>query len=104
MQKKIASLLMLLAGGAMAANQNKVSYQAFEIDSPLVDILWCGKGNDVIFVQTQFGTIYKSKDKGDSWKKLHSLMHQVALGIAADSQVSNHRHHYRQPSLTIIIL
>lgn len=59
-----------------AANADRVGVNVFEIDSRLTDIMWCGNTNEVILVQTQQGTIYRSRDKGDSWKKLHSMMHQ----------------------------
>jgi photosystem II stability/assembly factor-like uncharacterized protein len=59
-----------------AANADRVGVNVFEIDSRLTDIMWCGNTNEVILVQTQEGTIYRSRDKGDSWKKLHSMMHQ----------------------------
>jgi photosystem II stability/assembly factor-like uncharacterized protein len=59
-----------------AANADKVGVNVFEIDSRLTDIMWCGNTNEVILVQTQQGTIYRSRDKGDSWKKLHSMMTQ----------------------------
>ena len=58
-----------------AVNSDKVSFQVFEIDSPLLDIMWCGPTNDVILVQSDVGTVYRSRDRGDSWKKLHSIMH-----------------------------
>lgn len=58
-----------------AVNTDRVNFQLFEIDSPLKDIIWCGKTNDVILVQSEVGTVYRSRDRGDSWKKLHSLMH-----------------------------
>jgi photosystem II stability/assembly factor-like uncharacterized protein len=64
-----------------AANVEKVGVNVFEIDSRLVDIMWCGNTNEVILVQTQEGTIYRSRDKGDSWKKLHSMMHQSGQGV-----------------------
>ena len=56
------------------ANTDKVSFNIFEIDNRLIDILWCGNTNEVILVQTDAGTIYRSRDKGDSWKKLRSMM------------------------------
>jgi hypothetical protein len=58
-----------------AVSSDKVSFQIFEIDSPLLDIMWCGNTNEVILVQSEAGTIYRSRDRGDSWKKLHSIMH-----------------------------
>lgn len=68
-------LSCLLFASVYAVNSDKVSFQAFEIDSPLSDIMWCGNTNEVILVQSEMGTIYRSRDRGDSWKKLHSMMH-----------------------------
>lgn len=67
-----------------AANIDKVNFQIFEIDSPLVDIMWCGNTNEVILVQSETGTIYRSRDRGDSWKKLHSLMHSTGMSVIDD--------------------
>jgi len=64
-----------------AVNSDKVSFQIFEIDSPLLDIMWCGNTREVILVQSEKGTIYKSRDRGESWKKLHSIMHQTGLSV-----------------------
>jgi hypothetical protein len=57
-----------------AVNSDKVSFQIFEIDGPLLDIMWCGNTREVILVQSEKGTIYRSRDRGESWKKLHSIM------------------------------
>jgi photosystem II stability/assembly factor-like uncharacterized protein len=64
------------------ANPDKVESQIFEIDSPLTDIMWCGSTNDVILVQSKEGTIYRSRDRGESWKKLHSIMTQTGMSVA----------------------
>jgi len=69
-----------------AVNSDKVSFQMFEIDSPLQDIMWCGSTNEVLLVQSEAGTIYRSRDRGDSWKKLHSIMHQTGLSVMDDGQ------------------
>ena len=69
---------------------DKVSFQIFEIDGPLQDIMWCGNTNEVILVQTDAGTIYRSRDRGDSWKKLHSIMNQTGQSVIDDeTTVSN---------------
>lgn len=65
-----------------AANIDNVKFQIFEVDDEIQDILWCGKSNEVIFVQTELGTIYRSRDKGDSWKKLDDLMKKTAYSVA----------------------
>lgn len=83
----LASLCYLLNIGAVdAVNGDKVSFNIFEIDSKLIDIMWCGNTNDIILVQTEFGTVYRSRDKGDSWKKLHSMMHQSGSSVLDEGQ------------------
>jgi len=42
-------------------------------DSALEDIIWCGdakRGNEVILVLTEQGSVYRSTDKGFNWQKL----------------------------------
>jgi len=53
-----------------APNTDGVSFQSFEIAGQLDDIMWCGARNDVILVHTTEGIVYRSRDRGDSWKKL----------------------------------
>jgi hypothetical protein len=53
-----------------AANTDGVTFQSFEIAGQLDDIMWCGGRNDVILVHTTEGIVYRSRDRGDSWKKL----------------------------------
>jgi hypothetical protein len=72
-----------------AANTDGVSFQSFEINGPLDDILWCGKANEVILVHTTAGTIYRSRDRGDSWKKLSQLMANTG-GRVQDSESYEH--------------
>ena len=56
--------------------------------------MWCGNTNEVILVQSENGTIYRSRDRGDSWKKLHSVMHQTAQSVVDEGQtVSLHLNH-----------
>lgn len=69
-----------------AFNADKVKFQIFEIDSPLKDIMWCGNTNEVILVQSYSGTVYRSRDRGESWKKLHSQMHQTGSSVLEESQ------------------
>ena len=80
--------LLLLAGRSTvnAVNADKISFQIIEIDSPLKDIMWCGSTNDIVLVHSQAGTVYRSRDKCDSWKKLHSIMHQTGMAVLDDGQ------------------
>jgi len=91
---KIAFLMGLISDSSrgfnqvQAVNTDKVSFNIFEIDNKLIDILWCGNTNEVILVQTDSGTIYRSRDKGDSWKKLHSMMKQSGSAVLDEGQDS----------------
>jgi hypothetical protein len=49
---------------------DRVEYQTFELDGEIQDMMWCGQNDESILVQTGDGTIYRSKDRGNSWKKL----------------------------------
>jgi hypothetical protein len=40
------------------------------IDSPLIDIVWCGEKKNVIFVLTEKSSVYRSEDDGFSGHKL----------------------------------
>lgn len=87
---QIAFLVLLICDTScvfnqvQGANTDKVSFNIFEIDNKLIDILWCGNTNEVILVQTDSGTVYRSRDKGDSWKKLHSMMKQTGASVLDD--------------------
>lgn len=82
-----ASLLLLNDLGSsgpqvQAAYTDQVKFQTFEIDESLIDIMWCGPSNEVILTQTAQGTIYRSRDKGESWTKLHSMMRQAGSVVS----------------------
>jgi hypothetical protein len=51
-----------------------IDFQTFELDGHVHDILWCGSTDETILVQTDDGTIYRSRDRGANWKRLKSLM------------------------------
>ena len=49
----------------------KIGYKLNHIDSPLVDIVWCGGEtlDNQVLVLTEKGSVYKSNDKGVTWYK-----------------------------------
>ena len=47
------------------------------MDSPIHDMMWCGTSNEVILVLSNAGTVYRSRDRGQGWKKLQGLMAQT---------------------------
>ena len=48
------------------------------LDSPLVDIVWCGAHKENVIVLTEKGTIYRSDDGGMTWKKLRQVFTSMA--------------------------
>ena len=79
--KKTLFLLGLLALGH-AANTDLIDYSKFDLDGLVSDMMWCGASNEVILVLTEPGTVYRSRDRGGSWKKLQSMMNQVGSQVA----------------------
>ena len=82
----LATIALLIDSGSsgnqvQAAYTDQVKFQTFEIDESLIDIMWCGQSNEVILVQTAAGTIYRSRDAGESWSKLHSMMRQAGQSV-----------------------
>jgi photosystem II stability/assembly factor-like uncharacterized protein len=58
-------------------NTNMIDYNKYEMDSPIHDMMWCGTSNEVILVLSNAGTVYRSRDRGQGWKKLQGLMAQT---------------------------
>jgi hypothetical protein len=51
-----------------------IDYNKYEMDAPITDMMWCGSSNEVILVLTNAGTVYRSRDRGQAWKKLQGIM------------------------------
>jgi photosystem II stability/assembly factor-like uncharacterized protein len=49
-------------------------------------MLWCGNDNESILVHTDDGVIFRSRDKGNNWKRMVSLMATHANNVADDDQ------------------
>jgi len=45
-------------------------------------MLWCGQNDEIILVQSSDGTVYRSRDRGLSWKRLKNLMAKQARDVA----------------------
>lgn len=51
-----------------------VDYQSYILDSNPKDVVWCGSSSESVLVLTEMNSLYKSDDKGFSWKKLNDVM------------------------------
>jgi photosystem II stability/assembly factor-like uncharacterized protein len=83
---------MLMGTTSAAPNTNMIDYNKYELDAPINDMMWCGNSNEVILVLTDVGTVYRSRDRGATWKKLQNVMSQVGNEVKDQNQnVSNFR-------------
>ena len=75
------------AGGKAPNNMSAaVDFQTFDLDGQVHDLMWCGYNDEVILMHTNDGTIYRSRDRGMSWKRLQSLLAKQGLQIVDDDQ------------------
>ena len=51
-----------------------VDFQTFDIDGQVHDLMWCGYNDEIVLMHTSEGTIYLSRDRGLSWKRLHTVL------------------------------
>jgi photosystem II stability/assembly factor-like uncharacterized protein len=83
-----AALIATAASIVMGApNTNMIDYNKYEMDAPISDMMWCGTSNEVILVLTSAGTVYRSRDRGQGWKKLQGVMAQAGNEVKDDDQM-----------------
>lgn len=63
-----------------------VDFQTFELDGEVRNLLWCGGNNDVILMHTADGGLYRSRDRGNSWKRLKALFNKQGYSVADQDQ------------------
>mmetsp|Transcript_36631 Transcript_36631/g.48088 ORF Transcript_36631/g.48088 Transcript_36631/m.48088 type:complete len:134 (+) Transcript_36631:145-546(+) len=64
----------------------KVDFQTFDLDGQVHDLMWCGFNDETILMHTTDGTIYRSRDRGLSWKRLKNLLQKQANQVADEMQ------------------
>ena len=74
----------------------QVDFQTFDIDGQVHDLMWCGAQDEVVLLHTAEGTIYRSRDRGLSWKRLRALLSQTGLGVADEDHEVRSRAACRQ--------
>jgi hypothetical protein len=74
-----------------AANTDQVDFNKYDIDSPVKDLMWCGTNNEFILVLSEKGSIYRSRDRGLTWRKLQSALSLSGQKVAdSDQEVIKH--------------
>ena len=64
----------------------KVDFQTFDLDGQVHDLMWCGFNDETILMHTTDGTIYRSRDRGLSWKRLRNLLQKQGVQVADEQQ------------------
>ena len=79
MQAYLCFVLLLGVSSVIAgSSSDSVDYHKYEMDSPIRDILWCGKSNEAILILTLKGSLYRSRDRGSTWKQLINVFKKSA--------------------------
>ena len=52
------------------------------MDGLVRDIMWCGSNNENILILTEKGTVYRSRDRGNQFKKLQGVISKVGSSVA----------------------
>jgi hypothetical protein len=82
-----ACLSALFLGQAVyGASGDSVDKHRFEMDSQVRDIMWCGNTNEAILLLSEKGTIYRSRDRGSSWRKLGNILKKTGESVADEGQ------------------
>ena len=68
----MSALLALTVSAASSADS--VDYHRVEMDGEVRDIMWCGSTNEAILILTEKGSVYRSRDRGSTWRKLEYLL------------------------------
>ena len=67
-----ATLVALLA--TTAFSDSTLELTEYDTEGAIVDVVWCGNNNEVVFVQTDKNTVYRSHNKGFKWKPMNNVM------------------------------
>lgn len=65
---------------------SSVDFQTFDLDGQVHDLMWCGYNDEVVLMHTSEGTIYRSRDRGMSWKRLKGLLQKSATSVVDEDQ------------------
>jgi hypothetical protein len=80
-------LSLLLSLGAAQTSRN-IELQLTSLDSPVNDIVYCGKDNSVVLTTTDKNSVYRSDDSGITWTPLTESLKQASTGAIPDTQPS----------------
>lgn len=68
--KLIIALLLL----AYTMSSGTIEHKQYDLDATPKDLIWCGPNRESVLVLTEADSLYKSEDKGFTWKKLNDIL------------------------------
>jgi hypothetical protein len=63
-----------------------IGHRQYDLDSAPKDLVWCGTNRDSVLLLTESDSLYKSEDKGFSWKKLNDLLTNSGKDLLEDNE------------------
>jgi hypothetical protein len=68
--KLIIALLLL----TYTISSGTIEHKQYDLDAPPKELIWCGPNRESVLLLTEADSLYKSEDKGFTWKKLNDIL------------------------------
>jgi hypothetical protein len=68
---KLTIALLLLA---YVMSSGTIEHKQYDLDAPPKDLVWCGPNRESVLLLTETDSLYRSEDKGFTWKKLNDIL------------------------------
>jgi hypothetical protein len=52
----------------------EIEHRRYDLDSVPKDLVWCGPNRETVLILTELDSLYKSEDKGFTWKKINDVL------------------------------
>jgi hypothetical protein len=56
------------------SGSGEIEHKQYDLDSPPKDLVWCGPNRESVLLLSELDSLYKSEDKGFTWKKLNDIL------------------------------
>jgi hypothetical protein len=66
--------ILILSVLAYCVLSGTIDFKQYDIDAQPVDLVWCGANRDTVFIVSELNSLYRSDDRGFSWKKLNDVL------------------------------
>jgi hypothetical protein len=67
-------LLLAIVLLGLCACAGQIDHKQYDLDSPPKELVWCGVSRESVLLLTEKDSLYRSEDKGFTWKKMNDIM------------------------------